>query len=73
MMKHLIAEGFDPTGDDAGAAPIIGIGLIHEERGVSNLPIDLRVPVFILDRFAVPIPEPREFLRTPVDIQRPQR
>src|SRR5262245_66435552 len=73
MVKYLIAECFDPTRDDACAAPIIGIRLIHEERGISDFPINLRVPVFVFDRFTIPIPELREFFRTPVDIQSPQR
>ena len=73
MMEHLIAKRMNPRRDNAGAASIIGVGLIHEERGISDFPIDLRVPIFIFDRFAVPIAEPREFLRPPVDVQRPQR
>jgi hypothetical protein len=73
VVEYLVAKLIDPTRDDTRAAPIVGIRLIHEERRVPNLPIDLRIPVLIFNRFTVPISKPHEFLRPLIDVQRSQR
>jgi len=70
--KILVAEGSDPAGNDAGPAAGVRIGLIHEQCGIAGLPIDLGVPVVILQRFIVRITERNELLGAPVDVERAQ-
>ena len=69
MVKHIVAELFDPPGNDARLATIVTIGLIHKQRRIARGAIDLGKPILIVQRFRKPIPQADEFISALIDVQ----
>ena len=71
MVKHSITEFLNPARNDAGFASVVRIRLINKQGWVSSLPEYLGIPIVVVNRFIVPIPQSNELLGTLIDIHRP--
>src|SRR5207237_9333766 len=73
MVKHIVAELFDPPGNDARLATIVTIGLIHKQCWIARGAIDLGKPILIVERFLKPIAQADEWIGGLIDSQYAER